>query len=58
MWAAVASRLHTPARIYPFGVNSTEVMLFGTVEYGFKDGKKVTVSMSVLLSARINLYSD
>jgi len=43
MWAAVAGRLHTPFKIYSFGDNSHDIMLFGTVEYTFKDGKKLTV---------------
>jgi len=49
MWAAVAGRLHTAVRIYPFGSGSSEVMLYGTVEYTFKDGKKVTVSMFIVI---------
>jgi len=43
MWIAVASRLHSPAKIFPFGPNSNEFMLFGTVAYTLKDGRKVEV---------------
>lgn len=38
MWTKVSSRQHRPLKIFPFGPNSDEVMLFGTVEYGMKDG--------------------
>jgi hypothetical protein len=38
MWEKVASRLHKPLKIFPFGANSDEVMLYGTVEYGLKAG--------------------
>jgi hypothetical protein len=44
MWAVVASRLHTPIKIFPFGSGSEEVMLYGTVAYTLKDGKKANVS--------------
>ena len=55
MWTAVSGRLHTPVKIYPFGSGSSEVMLFGTVDYSFKDGKKVTVCISNLSGAMANL---
>lgn len=45
MWATVASRLHTPLKIFPFGSGSDEVMLFGTVAYTLKDERKATVSL-------------
>lgn len=38
MWEKVASRKHTPLKIFPFGPNSNELMLYGTVEYGLKNG--------------------
>ncbi len=44
MWAAVASRQHTIFKIFPFGSGSNEVMLYGTVAYALKDGKKADVS--------------
>lgn len=43
MWAAVASRLHSPKQIFPFGEGSNEVMLYGNVAYGLKDGRKADV---------------
>jgi hypothetical protein len=43
MWAAVASRLHTPIKIFPFGSGSNEVMLYGTVAYTLKDERKANV---------------
>jgi hypothetical protein len=45
MWAAVAARLHTPIKIFPFGNGSTQVMLYGTVAYTLKDGRKSSVSL-------------
>ena len=44
MWATVASRLHTLIKIFPFGEGSREVMLYGTVAYELKDGRKANVS--------------
>jgi hypothetical protein len=44
MWAAVASRLHTPIKIFPYGSGSNEVMLYGTVAYKLKDEKQANVS--------------
>ncbi|KAL9075313.1 MAG: hypothetical protein Q9161_001690 [Pseudevernia consocians] len=41
MWSAVSSRSHHPTKIFPFAPVSeseAEVMLYGTVEYGFKEG--------------------
>lgn len=45
MWEKVAFRLHTPIKIFPFGENADEVMLFGTVAYTLKDGRKANVSI-------------
>ncbi|POR34367.1 Uncharacterized protein TPAR_05444 [Tolypocladium paradoxum] len=39
MWAQVASRKHAPTKIFPFGGDSREFMLYGTVEFVFKDGR-------------------
>jgi hypothetical protein len=44
MWAAVQSRQHTIYKIFPFGDNATEFMLYGSVIYVLKDGKKADVS--------------
>lgn len=43
MWSAVSSRHHHPAQIYAFGAKNREVMIHGTVEFEFKDGRKGTV---------------
>lgn len=42
MWAAVESRLHSPLKIFPFG-GDDEFMLYGTVAYTLKDGRKAEV---------------
>lgn len=44
MWEKVASRLHSPLKIFPFGENANEAMLYGTVAYVLKDGRKADVS--------------
>jgi hypothetical protein len=36
--------LHTPLKIFPFGSDSNEFMLYGTVAYALKDGRKANVS--------------
>jgi hypothetical protein len=46
MWEKVAKRSHYPKKLFPFGPGSDEVMLFGTVDYELKDGKKTTVEWS------------
>ncbi|UPX12900.1 uncharacterized protein EKO05_0003433 [Ascochyta rabiei] len=38
MWEKVASRKHKAIKIFPFGPNSNEAMLYGTVQYGLKAG--------------------
>ncbi|KAF9741829.1 hypothetical protein PMIN03_008316 [Paraphaeosphaeria minitans] len=38
LWEKVASRVHNPMKIFPYGPNSNEVMLHGTVKYGLKAG--------------------
>jgi hypothetical protein len=43
MWEKVTSRQHRPLKIFPFGSESDELMVYGTVDYVFKDGKKVQV---------------
>lgn len=48
MWVTVASRLHTPVKIFPFGSGADELMLYGTVKYELKDGRKTEVSCAVL----------
>ncbi|THX08699.1 hypothetical protein D6D18_01565 [Aureobasidium pullulans] len=43
MWEKVNSRKHTAVKIYPFGSDSNEAMLYGKVEYSLKDGREATV---------------
>lgn len=43
MWDAVSSRQHTISKIFPFGANATELMLYGTVAYKLKDNRKAEV---------------
>ena len=43
MWEKVHSRLHRPLKIFPYGPNANEVMLFGTVQYGLKTGEQSSV---------------
>jgi len=43
LWEKVSNRAHFPEKVYPFGANSDEVMLYGSVKYELKDGKKATV---------------
>lgn len=43
MWEKVQNRLHRPLKIFPYGPNANEAMLFGTVQYGLKSGGQSTV---------------
>ena len=44
LWSGpVKTRLHTLKQIFPFGEDSNNVMLHGSVDYGLKNGKNVTV---------------
>ena len=43
MWEKVAPRCHKPMKVFPFGPASNEAMLFGSVNYGLKDGKSASV---------------
>lgn len=38
MWTAVESRKHTVPKVFPFGGNANEFMLYGTVDLGLKNG--------------------
>ena len=42
MWTKVSRRHHQVAKIYSFGPASQEYMLYGWVEYDYKDGRTVT----------------
>ncbi|KAF2758245.1 hypothetical protein EJ05DRAFT_500762 [Pseudovirgaria hyperparasitica] len=39
MWSAVEQRRHSPLKVFPFGPNSNEFMLYGTVDYVMKTGE-------------------
>jgi hypothetical protein len=54
MWEKVASRKHKAIKIFPFGPNSDECMLYGTVEYGLKAGGESGVDWA----ARAHLVKD
>lgn len=54
MWEKVSSRCHKPLKIFPFGPNGDEVMLYGTVDYGLKDGKNASVDWA----ARAHLVQE
>lgn len=43
MWTSVASRKHTLHKIFPFGNDATEVMLYGSVELGMRSGSTVEI---------------
>jgi len=43
MWDAVLSREHHIEKIFPFGPNATEFMIYGTVKYKLKNGKMAEV---------------
>lgn len=43
MWSAIVSRRHSPLKIYPFGANANEVMLYGTLAMSLKDGRSADV---------------
>ncbi|KAK5136375.1 hypothetical protein LTR08_003501 [Meristemomyces frigidus] len=46
MWEKVAKRSHHPEKIFSFGSDSDDVMLYGTVDYELKDGKKTNLDWS------------
>jgi hypothetical protein len=54
MWEHVASRRHVPIKIFPFGPNADEIMLYGTLAYGLKNGKSAEAEWA----ARANLVKD
>lgn len=44
LWSGpVKTRKHKLEKIFPFGKDSNEVMVHGSVDYGLKNGKEVTV---------------
>lgn len=54
MWEKVATRKHTPVKVFPFGPKADEVMLYGTVDYGLKSGGKNSIDWS----ARAHLVKE
>jgi len=46
MWERIVKRSHNPIKIFPFGNNADEVMLYGTVDYVLKTGGEVNVDWS------------
>jgi hypothetical protein len=54
MWEKVASRKHKAIKIFPFGPDSNECMLYGTVQYGLKVGGESGVDWA----ARAHLVKD
>lgn len=54
MWEKISSRHHKPLKIYPFGPNSDDVMLHGTVNYTFKKGGEAGLDWA----ARAHLVKD
>lgn len=43
MWDTVVSRKHTIKKIFPFGNDATEVMLYGTVDLGLRTGESKSI---------------
>ncbi len=54
MWEAVTSRKHTVYKVFPYGEKADELMLYGRVQYGFKDGREVGVDWG----ARAEMVKD
>ena len=54
LWEKVAERTHDPIKIFPFGPNSDECMLYGTVAYKLKAGGNVSVDWA----ARAHLVKE
>ncbi|CBY00657.1 hypothetical protein IAQ61_011570 [Plenodomus lingam] len=54
MWEKVASRKHTAFKVFPFGANSNEVMIYGSVTYGLKSGGESSLDWA----ARAHLVKD
>ena len=55
MWEKVSKRSHKPAKIFAFGKDSNEVMLYGSVDYALKDGKSAS---DIEWSARAQLVEE
>ncbi|KAH0843350.1 hypothetical protein AYO21_09962 [Fonsecaea monophora] len=47
LWTGpVVTRKHKLEKIFPFGEGSLECMLYGTVDYGLRNGKQLTIEWS------------
>jgi len=56
MWSLVASRLHSPMKVFLFGEGTKEtkeVMIYGTVKYGLKDERAAEVSSFHFIQKRV-----
>ncbi|PVI02910.1 hypothetical protein DM02DRAFT_558876 [Periconia macrospinosa] len=56
LWEKVSSRVHKPLKIFPYGPNSDQVMLHGTVKYGLKAGGEASLDWAAY--ARLVKSSD
>lgn len=56
MWEHVQSRKHTVQKIFPFGPNSNEVMIYGSVAYDLKAGGRSEVDWAA--HAVVQLETD
>lgn len=57
-WAAVSSRHHVLGGVYPKSDDS-ELMLYGTVEYGLKNGRRVKAEWAarmIMAEGKISFY--
>lgn len=54
MWDSVVSRKHTVPKVFPFGNDASEVMLYGKVELGLRSGE----SKSIDWAARAQLVES
>ena len=58
MWSAVKARSHNPIKVFPFGADSEEVMLYGTADFVFKDESKGKASKEWAARAKLRKVSD
>ncbi|KAF1816407.1 hypothetical protein P152DRAFT_454676 [Eremomyces bilateralis CBS 781.70] len=55
MWEKIGSRHHKAAKLFPYGSNASEAMLYGTVDYVLKDGQEIN---GVEWAARAHLVKE
>jgi hypothetical protein len=59
LWEKVATRLHSPIKVFPFGDGLTdEVMLYGTVAFKLKDERRAEVSGTLSFALYYLYLSD